>query len=108
MAVSFTGCQQPEVAMAPFADAGRQCSLAVRRGNSKMSTNAGIAASALVLSMAAMVLCAPTAHGGDVLTTVSPVSSEGTCPLRRLGDQLVRCDDLTGAGVAAPTWTPPL
>jgi hypothetical protein len=26
------------------------------------------------------------------------------CPLRRVEHQLVRCDNLTGAGVAAPVW----
>lgn len=30
----------------------------------------------------------------------------GGCPLTRVGDQLVRCDDLTGAGVPAPSWVP--
>ena len=30
----------------------------------------------------------------------------GECPLARIGDQFIRCDDLTGAGVAAPAWTP--
>ena len=30
----------------------------------------------------------------------------GECPLTRVGDQLVRCDDLTGAGVPAPPWVP--
>ncbi|MHC6230000.1 hypothetical protein ACX5I6_09905 [Arthrobacter sp. MMS24-T111] len=28
------------------------------------------------------------------------------CPLERIGTQLVRCDNLTGAGVAAPFWIP--
>lgn len=26
------------------------------------------------------------------------------CPLTRVNDQLVRCDDLTGNGVRAPLW----
>ena len=30
----------------------------------------------------------------------------GECPLERIDDQFVRCDDLTGAGVAAPAWIP--
>jgi len=30
----------------------------------------------------------------------------GQCPLERIGHQFVRCDDLTGAGVAAPAWIP--
>jgi hypothetical protein len=28
------------------------------------------------------------------------------CPLTRIGTQFVRCDNLTGAGVAAPRWVP--
>jgi len=28
------------------------------------------------------------------------------CPLERIGSQLVRCDNLTGAGVDAPYWIP--
>jgi hypothetical protein len=30
------------------------------------------------------------------------------CPLQRIGTQLVRCDNLTGAGVRAPCWIPEL
>jgi hypothetical protein len=30
------------------------------------------------------------------------------CPLRRIGTQFVRCDNLTGAGVPAPNWIPEL
>ena len=30
----------------------------------------------------------------------------GYCPLTRIGTQLVRCDNLTGAGVPAPYWIP--
>jgi quercetin dioxygenase-like cupin family protein len=33
-------------------------------------------------------------------------SSPGRCPLERIGDQLVRCDNLTGAGAVAPRWVP--
>ena len=28
------------------------------------------------------------------------------CPLERIGTQLVRCDNLTGAGADAPFWIP--
>ena len=30
------------------------------------------------------------------------------CPLQRIGTQLVRCDNLTGSGVRAPSWIPEL
>jgi hypothetical protein len=29
-----------------------------------------------------------------------------SCQLTRIGDQLIRCDMLTGAGVEAPSWIP--
>jgi hypothetical protein len=70
-----------------------------------------ITTSALVLSMTTMALVAPAAHGDDMLTTVTTVtavSPDGACPLRRLGDRLVRCDSLTGAGVTAPVGVPSL
>jgi hypothetical protein len=31
-----------------------------------------------------------------------------SCPLQRIGTQLVRCDNLTGSGVRAPSWIPEL
>jgi hypothetical protein len=34
------------------------------------------------------------------------VWTDANCPLRRVGSQFVRCDNLTGAGVAAPSWVP--
>lgn len=36
-------------------------------------------------------------------STTTPVN-EGRCALRRVGTQYVRCDNLTGNGVAAPAW----
>jgi hypothetical protein len=29
-----------------------------------------------------------------------------SCALTRIGEQFVRCDNLTGAGVPAPSWIP--
>ena len=37
-------------------------------------------------------------------TTTSSTTNDGRCPLRRVGTQYVRCDNLTGNGVAAPAW----
>ena len=74
-----------------------------------MKIDAMVAATALCLSTAATVVVAPAAHGDDVLTTITATSSsDEVCPLRRVGRHLVRCDDLTGAGVPAPTWVPEL
>ncbi|TQJ36361.1 hypothetical protein [Arthrobacter sp. SLBN-122] len=36
----------------------------------------------------------------------APGPSFLSCPLERIGTQLVRCDNLTGAGVEAPFWIP--
>jgi hypothetical protein len=33
---------------------------------------------------------------------------DSSCPLARVGTQLVRCDNLTGDGVPAPLWVPEL
>lgn len=33
-------------------------------------------------------------------------STDQQCPLTRIGNQFVRCDSLTGAGAAAPSWVP--
>lgn len=33
-----------------------------------------------------------------------PTWGPSHCPLTRVNDQLVRCDDLTGNGVRAPLW----
>jgi hypothetical protein len=40
-------------------------------------------------------------------TSISALGS-GNCPLDRVGTQYVRCDNLTGAGVSAPSWVPEL
>ena len=64
-------------------------------------------------------LCSGAAAAGVILVltgglptaaTASPLDpsqafSNG-CPLERIGTQLVRCDNLTGAGVRAPSWIP--
>ena len=43
----------------------------------------------------------------DEQTTVSTVTSDSSvCSLTRIGTQLVHCDNLTGAGVEAPSWVP--
>jgi len=45
------------------------------------------------------------AHPGE------PIASrvdDWNCPLRRIDTQLVRCDNLTGAGVPASVWVPEL
>ena len=42
---------------------------------------------------------------GDAVSNRVSVRSEA-CALERVGTQYVRCDNLTGAGVPAPSWVP--
>lgn len=51
---------------------------------------------------------APVAAVPDPGTPIPSDPSLGSynCLLMRVGDQYVRCDNLTGAGVPAPTWIP--
>jgi hypothetical protein len=43
---------------------------------------------------------------GPVWPETSSANRLGSCALERVGHQLVRCDDLTGAGVPAPASIP--
>jgi hypothetical protein len=49
---------------------------------------------------------AAAAEGAPRPPPVVYPTSPGRCPLERVGDQLVRCDNLTGAGAVAPPWVP--
>ncbi|MDQ0826223.1 hypothetical protein QFZ60_002396 [Arthrobacter sp. B2I5] len=59
-----------------------------------------IAALFLALFLPAGAATAPSDTDDNMLTTYVD------CPLERIGIQLVRCDNLTGAGVGAPIWIP--
>ena len=61
-----------------------------------------VAGAALLLSLSA----APAAFARPEPQPPSiPASSYGPrCSLERIGTQFVRCDNLTGAGVPAPSW----
>ena len=63
-------------------------------------------AAALVLLIGATPAAARPDAGTPVTSAASATTStdDGRCPLQRLGTQLVRCDNLTGNGVAAPGW----
>jgi hypothetical protein len=57
----------------------------------------------------------PPAHRLAPVASASPppdpsraIAFGNDCPLRRIGTQFVRCDNLTGAGVQAPNWIPEL
>ena len=45
--------------------------------------------------------------GDNYRTSAMPRWSDSSnCPLQRIDTQLVKCDNLTGAGVEAPVWVP--
>jgi hypothetical protein len=69
----------------------------------RLTRTAATAATTALLIVASALPAAARPDPGDPLP---PQSSR--CPLQRIGRQLVRCDNLTGAGVSAPSWVPQL
>ncbi len=63
---------------------------------------APIAAALVLISLGA----APSFARSDLGTHIPPTDHAGGCRLQRVGAQFVRCDSLTGNGVAAPAWIP--
>lgn len=64
-----------------------------------------VAATTLLLTSAvALPASARQDPGPSSGYTASTPIEQQTCPLTRLGAQLVRCDNLTGAGAPAPLW----
>jgi hypothetical protein len=77
-----------------------------------MRTTSRIRTSAIAVALAAASL---VAFGATTPASARPEPAPAAadvhfdprhCPLTRLGTQFVRCDDLTGAGVSAPSWVP--
>jgi hypothetical protein len=50
----------------------------------------------------------PVASASPLPDPSQAIAFGNDCPLRRIGTQYVRCDNLTGAGVRAPSWIPEL
>ena len=67
--------------------------------------SAAAAAATIIAGLAAIPATARPDPGEPA--PVRP-STDWTCPLQRIDTQLVRCDNLTGAGVTAPSWVPEL
>ena len=63
-------------------------------------TIAPIAAALVVIGLGAT----PSYARPDPGPPISHTDPPGGCLLQRVGDQFVRCDNLTGNGVAAPAW----
>lgn len=80
--------------------------------NKRASLRASAAATAIAtLTVLAAVPAAAPASARLEGPGASPTPvffDQRNCPLRRIGRQLVHCDNLTGAGVAAPLSVPTL
>jgi len=63
---------------------------------------APIAAALVLISLGAT----PSFARSDLETRIPPTDHAAACQLQRVGTQFVRCDNLTGNGVAAPAWIP--
>jgi hypothetical protein len=73
----------------------------------RTTTRGSAALAGLLLSV--LAVAAPASASDDPGPAVPPASTTtdgGGCWLERVGTQLVRCDDLTGAGATAPTFIP--
>jgi hypothetical protein len=77
----------------------------IMHASSIISTGSLIVAGAAFLSFTAIGPAGAIPEPAPSAPTVQS-SAWQRCPLTRIGDQFVRCDNLTGAGVAAPSWVP--
>ena len=66
---------------------------------------ASIAIAALIMAVTVPAPANACQDPGTLEGTVTVVT-DGHCKLTRIGTQFVRCDALTGAGAAAPSWVP--
>jgi len=68
---------------------------------------ASFAAAAGAVTLLIVTSALPVAAKPDPGGPLSQADTyQKTCPLRRIDRQLVRCDNLTGAGIAAPVAVP--
>lgn len=65
-----------------------------------------LAGALTVSTLVALPASARPDPGPKSSTSQRAITSEGYCPLERIGPQLIRCDNLTGNGVSAPLWVP--
>jgi hypothetical protein len=72
------------------------------------TTRRQAAAAAGLMALAVLATPGTAAARPDPGTTVqsSSAATQTACPLRRVGDRLVVCDNLTGGGTTAPRWIP--
>ena len=65
-------------------------------------------AAAILTVLAGSVAACPFEPNPAPHRSIAFPDSPRRCPLRRIDRRLVRCDNLTGAGVAAPLFIPEL
>ena len=63
-------------------------------------------ASITAVLVVAGLAAGPASARQDPGTPIPTAEHVRACPLQRIGTQFVRCDNLTGNGVAAPGWIP--
>jgi hypothetical protein len=66
--------------------------------------SAAAAAATIIAGLAAI----PATARPDPGPIPNRISCDWNCPLQRIDTQLVRGDNLTGAGINAPMWVPKL
>lgn len=75
--------------------------------NTTLGRFAGLAAAlTLGILVPATGPAAAIPEPGPAMSQSSSANRVGSCPLERVDHQLVRCDDLTGAGAPAPASVP--
>jgi len=68
--------------------------------------SAVLAGGLLVTTLVTTSPATASPEAGNPVRTDRAAMKPFTCELQRVGTQLVRCDDLTGAGATAPTYVP--
>ena len=69
-----------------------------------LSTSALVASAAALLAVLAATPASARPEPAPAPAVVQP--ADDLCLLERVGTQFIRCDDLTGAGVPAPSFIP--
>lgn len=74
-------------------------------GEHRALRQAGLAVAALFMAVSIAAVAPARPDPGDAPAQVFEPTNQH-CKLTRIGNQLVRCDSLTGTGVDAPSWIP--
>jgi hypothetical protein len=79
--------------------------------HSRAGLGVGVGATGTLAVLLTLGISAPAAQANGALLARADGAGSAACPIQRIGTQLVRCDNLSGAGVAArpsvPLWQAP-